>query len=345
MGHKLFNIPMNVFARMIVSTLLNRFDCFTIIEGGTGIGKSTLAYRITLSVRREFNKLFDLNPESVEYYWQNVNEWRDRPLEDFINHILELKKKRAYTFVPKRDLIYSQKAMMKYLSSWHRIGIPDEMVNITFNRDFFSEDQKDIIKMINMYRDHNNLTLACVPFFTTLDNQIKNLCKIRITVIRRGFALIQTPNKTIYVKDRWDSATNEKLEREWLMKGQVSRPSYSKLTTARGFIKFSPLPDAIEKKYQAIKDEKRSKIETDEMGIDKEGKEEKKDIVDIAVEKLLKGAVKNTAMLEGMATGHGLELSNFQAKIRKKLKEMDKHASISLYYWDKKARTEQFSLN
>jgi len=30
------------------------------------------------------------------------------------------------------------------------------MINVTFNRDFYNEDQKNIIKMINMNRDHKN---------------------------------------------------------------------------------------------------------------------------------------------------------------------------------------------
>lgn len=335
---------MKIFARMIVATLLNSFDCFTIIEGGTGIGKSTLAYRIVLNVRGEFRRLFDLDIETVRYYWENVMEWKSKPLEEFIAYILELKNESAYRFIPKRDLIYSQKEMMKYLSSWHRIGIPDEMVNVTFNRDFFSQDQKDIIKMINMYRDHKNLTIACVPFFATLDNQIKNLCKIRLTVLRRGFALLQTPNKTIYVKDRWDSATNEKIEREWLIKGKLLRPSYAKLTTARGFLKFSPLPKNIQDKYQKIKDDKRARIEKDEMGIDDFDAEEKKSIVEIAVDKLIKGAVKNSSVLEGMAVAEGIDRTTLYNRIRKRLRELDKPTSIAQYYWDKKAKNEEFTL-
>ena len=131
-----------------------------------------------------------------------------------------------------RSMIYTKKETLNFFHQWNKNGIADEMINVTFNRDFYDLDQKNVIKMINMNRDHCNLFIACVPQFQNLDTQIKNLCKIRITVVRRGLAIIQTPNRTIYVKDKWDQATNEKFEREWLQKG-ISKPTYSKLTTFR----------------------------------------------------------------------------------------------------------------
>ena len=197
-------------------------------------------------------RLKELDPKTVSKYYIKVGLKSGLSVEEFIEILQLLKQKKAYRFIPKRDLIYSQPAMMNFLTSWYRIAIPDEMINITFNRDFYSEDQKNIIKMINMYRDHSNLFIACVPNFQTLDNQIKNLCKIRISVVRRGVAIIQTPNKTIYGRDKWDQMSNEKIEREWLQRG-VKNPSYSKLTTVRGIMHFYPLSRKDEAVYQQVK--------------------------------------------------------------------------------------------
>ena len=200
---------------MIVKILLSDFDAFIIIEGNRGLGKSTLAIHIARKIARCF-KLLGM---------------ADR-----------------YKFNWNKSLIYTKKETLNFFHQWHKNGIADEMINVTFNRDFYDPDQKNVIKMINMNRDHCNLFIACVPQFQTLDTQIKNLCKLRITVVRRGLAIIQTPNRTIYVKDKWDQATNEKLEREWLQKG-ISKPAYSKLTTFRGILRFPKLHPTAEAKY------------------------------------------------------------------------------------------------
>jgi hypothetical protein len=57
---------------MIVATLLNKYDFFLVIEGGTGIGKSTLAFHIASKVAQEFRRLYRLNEERIEYYYN----WR-----------------------------------------------------------------------------------------------------------------------------------------------------------------------------------------------------------------------------------------------------------------------------
>ena len=210
---------------MIVRILQNKFDCFIIIEGNRGLGKSTLAIHLARGVAREFKKI---DHEKYKFHWDH-------------------------------SLVYTKKETKRFWHKWEAIGIGDEMINVTFNRDFYDTEQKDIVKMINMNRDHRNLFIACVPQFQTLDSQIKNLCKIRITVVRRGVAVIQTPNQTIYVKDKWDQATNEKIERDWIKKG-ITKPHYTRLTTFRGILKFPKLRDASELKYQEVKDRKRNLV-------------------------------------------------------------------------------------
>jgi hypothetical protein len=343
MGKVLFRWTLDKLVKTIVATLLNRFDFFIVIEGGTGIGKSTLALRIAMKVRKEFQKLYALDEDTIRHYWENIYGVHNEPVDVFIEKIIALRDKKAYNFKLRNDMIYSQKAMIKFLSDWNRIGIPDEMINVTFNRDFFQSDQKDIIKLINMHRDHCNLVLACVPQFNSLDVQIKNQCKMRLSVVRRGLALIQTPNRTIHIKDKWDSATNEKIERDWLMKGDKTKPNYSKLTTARGLVRFSSLPKIIEAKYQKIKDDKRAKILKEDMGIDNEEKE--KDLLDIAVEKLIGGGVRNAQILDGLAVAKGITPDNFKNQVRKKLQALNKPTSLSHYYWDRKAKDQNKATN
>jgi hypothetical protein len=321
---------------MIVAIILNKFDCFIVIEGGTGIGKSSFAWEVAFAVSKEFRRLFSLNENTITYYYERIGKEQGLTPEEFVAKILELKQKKAYHFNPYRDLVYSQDAMQEFLASWNRIAIPDELINVLFNREFFSQKQKDIVKMVNMYRDHENIILSCVPMFSSLDNQIRNLTKIKIIIKKRGLAMVHLPNKTIYSKDKWDSLVNEKIERVWIMK-KIQNPNYSKLTTFRGFLKFHPMSQAHAKIYQDIKNKKRSTILKEEMGIDIK---DSKDVIELLVDRLLKGGIKNMQMIEGVAFANGLGLDQLRGKIRKILVEREVNPTISHYFYDKRAKNE-----
>ena len=287
---------------LITQILQNKFDCVIVIEGNRGLGKSTLAINLQRGVSREFKKM-----GSKDYRWN----W-------------------------KKCLIYTKKQTKEFWHKWRTSGIADEMINITFNRDFYNEDQKDIIKMMNMNRDHCNFFCACVPMFQTLDNQIKNLCKIRITVVRRGVAIIQVQNKSIYSKDRWDQAINEKIERSWLSRG-IKNPQYARLTTFKGILKFPKLSKKSEAMYQKVKDEKRNLVAKEDMGINEEEKKKKDPILNM-MELLKQGKIRNSAYFEGYALANNLTREQLHAKIVRVLKEDGVDHRISSYYWDKKAR-------
>ena len=210
---------------------------------------------------------------------------------------------------------------------------------MAFNRDFYDEEQKDIIKMINMNRDHSNLFLACVPQFQNLDSQIKQLCKIRLTVVRRGVVIIQTPNRTIYVKDRWDTATNEKIEREWVAKG-IKNPHYAKLTTFRGIMKFPKLREKSELRYQEVKDHKRNLVAKEEMGIDVD-EDERQDPYVVGMDMLISGKVRNGTFLDGFAQANGIIPATFKAGLRSRLQKKGKDHKVGNYYWEKKAKAKE----
>jgi hypothetical protein len=280
----------------ICDRLTNKFDVFMIIEGKRGLGKSTLAYILMCRVRREMKK---------------------REVE-------------GYKFSPRQDLLYQRDDVIKFFHKRKHSGVADEMINVTFNRDFYQEQQKDLVKMINMNRDHNNFFIACVPQFKNLDSQIKNLCSMKITVVRRGISIVHTPNKTIYARDIWDEAFNEKIEREW-MKGGLKNPRYSKLSTYRGFLNFPKLSEKQENIYQKIKDDKRNIIAQDK-GIE----EKKKDPFNIIYEKLINKQVKNTEILDGMIFAYDLDPEKIKGKIRRKLKEEKKKTALTSYYYDEK---------
>ena len=290
---------------MIVQILQNKFDCFIVIEGNRGLGKSTLAIHLARGVSREFKKMGS----------------------------------KDYRFNWKHTLVYTKKETKKFWHKWTSTGIADEMINVTFNRDFFNDEQKDIIKMINMNRDHCNFFIACVPQFQTLDSQIKGLCKIRITVVRRGLCIIQTPNQTIYCKDRWDTATNEKIERQWVAKG-IKNPHYAKLTTFRGVMKYPKLRDKSETMYQSVKDAKRNLVAKEEMGIN-DDEEKSSDPYVIGIDLLKSGKIRNGVYLDGFAVGHNLNPESFRNGLRTRLKKEGIDNKIVNYYWETKAKEKE----
>lgn len=307
---------MDRFALMIAKMLLNKFDCLLCIEGNRGLGKSTFAYKLLQKVNRYFRIIY--------------RETRNEEMKNWykFNPLMQLKKPNQY-----RHVIYTQKDVINFYDKWHVSAIADEMINVAFNRDFFGEEQKNLVKMINMNRDHGNLLIACVPQFQNLDNQIKNLCKIRITVARRGLAVIQTPNRTIYNKDRWDSANNEKIERDWLKKGS-GLPQYARLNTFRGMIRFPALTKKEQWIYDQIKGIERNVIKGS-LGVTEEAQN---DPTQKLYDKLIAGGIRNTTMLEGYADALGMTINQLRGKLLKQLKDNNKGTVLSDYFWDKKAK-------
>jgi len=305
MGNPVIRWPVQKLVETIVAILENKFDCFIIIEGNRGLGKSTLAIHLARKVAKKF----------------------------------KIKNSKDYKFHWKNSLIYTKKETKNFWHKWNSLGIADEMINVTFNRDFYNTEQKDIIKMINMNRDHCNLFIACVPQFQTLDSQIKNLCKIRITVVRRGLAIIQTPIQSIYIKDRWDQQSNEKMERTWIQRGS-KHPQYSRLSTFKGFLKFPALREKSEKQYQKVKDDKRNLVAKEDMKIGGEKKEESNPLK-LMTEMLKAGKVRNGVYMDGFAVANGYKPTSFRDQVIKILKNNGDPYSLPLYFWDKKAKEKK----
>ena len=163
-------------------------------------------------------------------------------------------------FNMNKHILFKREDVMDALSTLqNHVIVPDEMINVTHNRDFYAEDQKKLIKMLNMYRDSGNIIFACVPNFAHLDNQFRDLVKMRIHIERRGLGVIHTPNQSAYAKDKWDMAINEKIEQRWIKRG-IYKPNYKRLTTYRGLIHFNKLTDIQQENYDQIKYEKRNQM-------------------------------------------------------------------------------------
>ena len=163
-------------------------------------------------------------------------------------------------FSPRRDLVYSRDDTLRHLAS--KINgciMSDEMINVAYKRDFYQEQQKDLLKGFDMYRDSRNVFVGCIPKFIDLDVKIQKVCKLRLSVIRRGVALVQMQLPSIYSNDPWDVRNNQKTESKWALKG-TRNPRYSQLTTCKGILYFGDLTPKQREEYDAIKTEKRNHV-------------------------------------------------------------------------------------
>ncbi|HME87154.1 MAG TPA: hypothetical protein VKE88_01975 [Candidatus Nanoarchaeia archaeon] len=222
-------------------------------------------------------------------------------------------------FKPRRDIVYTREDVLRHLSSKIQGCIfADEMVNVSYNRDFYQEDQKTLIKALNMYRDSGNVFIMCVPNFADLDVQIRELVSIRITVLRRGIALIQMPKSSLYTHDKWDVKYNQRIESKW-SDTKTKNPRYSELTTVVGILKFGDLSPRQRAIYESIKKEKRNRVFGDYSDSALVGDPEKmfyNNLVD-----LMKQGKVTPEGLEMVCKVHGREITSVRKKLNKLLKE------------------------
>jgi len=237
-------------------------------------------------------------------------------------------------FNPERDIAYKRDDVVRLLAKKKRgVIFADELVNVAFNRDFYEQEQKQLIKALNMYRDSCNVFIGCIPFFATMDTQLQKLCKIRIDVVRRGVAIIQTQIHSMYTSDPWDVRNNQKVERKWVGR---KNPKYSQFSTYRGILRFNDLREDQRIKYERIKQEKRNKIF-------KEGEEppEAKSRYSNLAKLIEEGKIWSKDMFRTFCEGMDLKFTNAQSAVNKILKDKGSE-SITLQF--KKAKPPEISM-
>lgn len=234
-------------------------------------------------------------------------------------------------FTPWKDIVYSREDVIKAFATKHKGRIfADEMINVSYGRDFWDSDQKTLIKIMNMYRDSCNVFIGCVPVFAQLDKHFQSLIKIRLTVISRGVALIQRQLSSIYTNDPWDIKNNQKLESKWLAR-KGSKPTYSQLSTFIGVLKFSDLTPNQREEIDKVKAEKRSKV----VQL-KEGDVVEENAVDRIFDRVIKGTM-TTQLLRDFCNLTNQKYDTMRNGLNRKLKTIPEYANTTLQDLLKKA--------
>ena len=180
------------------------------------------------------------------------------------------------SFRPWKHQIYSRNDVMRLLEGG-KFGciFDDEAIRTGYKRNFFDQDQKLLIQMLNMYRDNFNVYGLAVPNFYNLDKDLRDLVKIHIHMIERGFGVVHFPNEgSLYSEDKWDIKQNKRTEDRWARartKNPNYKPKYNRLTTFRGYIRFKDLTPKQRELYEDVKVTKRKAVYEEEMKREEEG--------------------------------------------------------------------------
>lgn len=250
--------------------------------------------------------------------------------------------KIEHPFSPKRDLVYSREETIQHLASKiNGVIFSDEMINVAYKRDFYQEGQKDLLKGFDMYRDSRNVFIGCIPKFIDLDVKIQKVCKLRLSVIRRGVALVQMQLPSIYSNDPWDVRNNQRIESKWALKG-TRNPRYGQLTTCRGILYFGDLTKKQRDEYDAIKFEKRGhifdKFTNEELMTDPE------QIFMRNIKKEMKAGKVTPQSFELLCTIQGKNIDSIRRKINTSLKEEGDDKRWKDYCLSDKARKRKDKL-
>lgn len=229
------------------------------------------------------------------------------------------------SFKPWRDVLYSRNDVYKALATYEKgVILADEMIDVAYNREHWDQEQRKLIKTINKNRDKCNILICCVPNFMDLDTQMRRLVKIRITVLRRGLALVQSQLRMVNLTDPWDIAGNFKEE---LKSFRNNKQAYSKFTTFKGYIKFKKMKEKDEILYKKIKNDKRNKMYEEEQ--EKEV-DPTKEFYDNLVKEIMMFR-HNKESFESMCRIVGRNIKTVTNVINERLRQVGSDAAISYY--------------
>ena len=176
-------------------------------------------------------------------------------------HIFNAFKKHGFNQEKHQE--YSRDKIINLLAN-QRFGFcwDDEAINSGYKRDFQTKGRKDMIKILTNYRDNFNIIGSAIPFFYSLDRDLRELFYLHIHVIERGIAILLMPiEASIHTTDPWDTKNNIKIEMQEnarIKKDPNAKFRYHRFTTFVGYLYFGPMTEKQENIYKEIKQRKRA---------------------------------------------------------------------------------------
>lgn len=235
-------------------------------------------------------------------------------------------------FKPWKHQVYSREDVVKLLKE-QTFGFcwDDEAINSGYKRDFMKKVQQILIKLITNYRDNLNIYASAIPFFYSLDKDLRELIVIHIHIIERGLAVILMQlEDNLHQTDPWDTKNNAKKEEKWQIQ-KARDPDfkfpYHRLSTFVGYLRFNDLTVKQKILYKEVKKKKRSRefMTDDERA---EGKEEdtKDKIFKLMFDgKLTKRGLKEFCLIDGK------KYSSMVSILNKKLNDIGEKRTLKQF--------------
>jgi len=226
-------------------------------------------------------------------------------------------------FIQKKHQVYTRDDVMTLLSSQQfSYCWDDEAINSGYKRDFQNKGQQELIKIVTMFRDNYNIYGSALPFFYSLDKDLRELIFCHIHIIRRGVGVLFMQLKTsIHSADPWDTKRNIQIEikeNQRLMRNPNVPFRYDRFTTFAGYIYFGDMTAKQKLKYEKIKREKRKETIAN---LSVSVKEEKPlNIYDQIYKSLLEGKL-TTKGIYLLCQVHNLKLTSLISSMNKKIKD------------------------
>jgi len=182
----------------------------------------------------------------------------------------QLLKKVCPKFKPEKNIGFSRESIIQLIRNLEKGGglMADEAVNAVFNRDFYMQKQKLLLKILDMYGDKNLFVIMIIPDFWSFDKHIRALFDMRIDITKRGLAAVYLPVIHPYISDPWLKYENEKIAK----KTSRREIDFRKSPNFVGYFYFSDLKTKDKEAYLKIKGEKRGKLNEGEEGEDEKEK-------------------------------------------------------------------------
>ena len=241
---------------------------------------------------------------------------------------------KRYGFNQEKHQEYSREKIISLLANQtFSFCWDDEAINSGYKRDFQAKGQKNMIKIITNYRDNFNVVGSAIPFFYSLDRDLRELIYLHIHIIERGVAVLLMPMGTsIHSTDPWDTIINTKIEQQEnqrLKRNPNAKFRYHRFTTFAGYLYFGPMTSKQEKKYVEIKKRKRASA----LNID--GAEVVLDFNQKVYNRLIEGKLTKEG-LQQMCLIEGKKYSSITSIINNMLIDVGEEKRMTQFFRDKK---------
>lgn len=236
-------------------------------------------------------------------------------------------------FNPEKHQEYSRDKIVSLLAN-QTFGFcwDDEAINSGYKRDFQNKGQKDMIKILTNYRDNFNIIGSAIPFFYSLDRDLRELIYLHIHIIERGIAVLLMPiEASIHATDPWDTKTNIKIEQQEnarIKRNPNLKFRYDRFTTFVGYLYFGPMTPKQEKRYIEIKKRKRA------LSLNIEGVEEQLDFNKKVYNALIEGKLTKE-VLQQMCLIEGKKYSAVATMMNSLLNDAGEERTMTDFFKDK----------